>query len=161
MLIQHCDATLWWGHADVVFTHPYGPIPSCLHGKPTILNLCEGSEDRRWIAQEWVNAPLKRIGIWGRGHDNAVYVAHLPKRRVDIFDLIEEEIAPRRGWMPLELPLRLLRAFDDIIKPGMIVWDGFCGRGTIGKACREFGLDYIGLDIDNSRVKMAQDYLGC
>jgi hypothetical protein len=27
-----------------------------------------------------------------------------------------------------DLPVRLLRAYDDIIKPGMTVWDGFCGR---------------------------------
>jgi hypothetical protein len=31
------DASVWQGKADMVFTHPYAPLPKCLHGLPIIL----------------------------------------------------------------------------------------------------------------------------
>jgi hypothetical protein len=31
------DASVRQGKADMVFTHPYAPLPKCLHGLPTFL----------------------------------------------------------------------------------------------------------------------------
>lgn len=153
------DATAWNGpRPDLVFTHPYAPLPEAVRGVPAIVNLYEGRVRRQADAERWVSAPLVRFGSWGRGLHNTVYLAGLPIKDVDIGDLVEEEFAPGRGWMPLDLPLRLLRAYAC---SGITVWDGFCGRGTIGKACKMLNMNYVGIDVDPERIAIARKYLGC
>lgn len=163
--VEQGDASNWQGDADAVFTHPYAPLPASLHGKPSIINLFhpqgQWEKLRKYQAEEWLgDHDIHQIGQWGRGLRNTVYVANLEPRKVKLDDLIEDEFEPNIGWFPLELPFRLLKAYADIIKPGMTVWDGFCGRGSVGKVCQEFGTSYIGLDVDPSRVKLAREYLG-
>jgi hypothetical protein len=154
------NASLWRGEADAVFTHPYAPLPACLHGKPTILNLYEGRDKRQTLAEGWIGAPLQLLGTWGNGLRNSIYVAHLPVRKVDIVNLIEDPFEPGSGWFPLQLPLQILGVYADLIRPGMTVWDGFMGRGTVGRACQELGLSYVGLDIAPARVALAREFLG-
>lgn len=152
------DASRWEGDGvDLVFTHPYGLLPACVLRKPSIINLYG---NKKMSGEIFVAAPLTEIGRWGAGLRNTLYVANMPVPvpPVDISDLMEDEFEPGRGWMPLELPLRILKAIG---QEGMTVWDGFCGRGTIGKACSMLGMNYIGLDIDPARVALAKDYLGC
>lgn len=153
--VQHGDASLWQGKADLIFTHPYAMLPHCLRGVPAIINV---HGDKKAKAEEWVGAQLHWIGNWGRQMQNAVYVAHLPLTMIDLSDLVEEEFAPGRGWFPLDLPLRLLGIYAP---PTITVWDGFCGRGTVGKACQQLGLSYIGIDKNLERVELAREYLGC
>ena len=159
------DASQWRGDAEaigLVFTHPYAPIPKTLQGKPSIINLYHppGNATRQKQAEAWIGAELEPVSYWGRGHRNITYVANLPFRNVQLADLVEEEIQPGMGWFPLDLPMRVLRAYADLIPPGTTVWDGFMGRGTVGKACQLLGYRYIGLDIDASRVALARSYLG-
>lgn len=156
------DASRWDGAGvDLIFTHPYGPLPRQLRGLPAIVNLYHNPKVRRSvlieIASGWLGSAITPLGHWGRGHRNTVYVANLPVVEVGIGDLVEDEFEPGRGWFPLELPLRLLGVYG---RPGMTVWDGFMGRGTVGKACQELGLGYVGLDIRPERVALARDYLG-
>jgi hypothetical protein len=153
------DAATWWGEADAVFTQPYGPIPSCLHKKPMILNVY-GSESRVKETERWIGGQtLKLLGAWGEAHRNRVYVVNLPALAVSIDDLREDGSLRCGGPFPLDLPRRLLRAYREFFTPGMMVWDGFCGRGTVGRVCREFKLNYIGIDIDPETVRMAREYV--
>lgn len=140
--------------ADLVFTHPYGPLPPQLIGKPSIINLFG---NRKSQGEAWIDAKLHDISTWGSGLRNTVYVANLDVAKIDLTDLIEVEETPNHGFMPLELPLRLLSHYA---LPGITVWDGFMGRGTIGKACIELGMNYIGIDNDPKRVATARAYLG-
>ena len=43
--------------------------------------------------------------------------------------------------------------------PGQTVWDGFMGRGTIGKMCIETGRKYVGVEELPQHVGLALDYL--
>lgn len=140
--------------ADLVFTDIYGPLPPQLIGKPTIINLFDS---RRNKGAGWIDATLHEISRWGRGLRNTICVANLDPARIDLTDLIEDEERPNVGFMPLQLPLRLLSHYA---APGITVWDGFMGRGTIGKACRDLGMNYIGIDNDPKRVTAARAYLG-
>lgn len=155
MTVQHGDASLWQGKADLIFTHPYAMLPHCLRGVPAIINVYG---DKKAKAEEWVGAELQWIGNWGRELKNSVFVAHLPLTMIDLSDLVEEEFTPGRGWFPLDLPMRLLGIYAP---PTITVWDGFCGRGTVGKACQQLGLSYIGIDKNLERVELAREYLGC
>jgi hypothetical protein len=155
------DASTWSGNGvDLIFTHPYAPLPRCLRGVPAIINLYHNPKVQRRvlieIASGWVGAPLLPVGDWGKGRRNTVYVAGLPVAPVHIADLVEDEFEPGRGWFPLDLPFLLLGAYAS---PGMTIWDGFMGRGTVGKACQALGLGYVGLDIRPERVAIARDYL--
>lgn len=146
------DASKSDADADLVFCHPYATLPPQLIGKPSIINLCG---KKKQIAQEWVGTDLWEISKWGRV-PNTLYVANLPVEEIDLTDLIEDEIEPGNGFMPLELPLRVLRVYG---RSGLTVWDGFMGRGTIGKACQMLGMNYVGIDIDPKRFEIAREYL--
>ncbi len=147
------------GDADLVFSHLYGPLPKQLIGKPAIVNVYGNKKAK---AEEWCGSELHEMGKWGKGHTNTIYSANLPRLAAPIWDFVEEEFAPNRGWMPLQLPatvletLKLCNAIHDV----RVVFDGFMGRATIGKASRYAGLDFVGIDRDPDRIAIARDYLG-
>lgn len=151
------DSAGFDGAADLVLSHLYGPLPPQLVGRPAVVNVVAGKED---AAARWAGRPLRRIGQWGQRLPNIVLTANLPEVGVDLSDLAEEEFRPGRGWFPLELPLRLLGAIRHLV-PGGIVFDGFMGRGTVGKAALQLGYRFVGVDLDPARVALAREYVGC
>lgn len=63
-------------------------------------------------------------------------------------DLVEE-----KGWYwkkPLSLMERLVRIYTN---PGDTVLDPYMGRGTTLEACKKWGRNYIGIDIDPEKVE--------
>ncbi len=46
------------------------------------------------------------------------------------------------------------------VQPGQTVWDGFMGRGTIAKICRERGIKYVGIEQLPKHIEIAKHYLG-
>lgn len=148
------NATEWVGSADLVLTNPYAPLPPCLRGVPSLIS---NFAERKELCEAYVGAPLVEVSAWSRGLRNRVWAANLPVKPVDLTDLVEDEFEPGRGWFPEELPRRLLSAYR---WAGLVtVWDGFMGRGTVGKACAELGLDFVGIDINPQRVALAREYL--
>src|SRR5204863_9157240 len=103
---------------------------------------------------------LAPIGAWGGAAPNVVYVANLPVRTLRLDDLVEDEFEPGRGWFPLALPERLLDLYADHLPARALVWDGFCGRATVGRAALSRGLRYVGIDRDPARIVLARAYLG-
>lgn len=150
------DASKWHGNADIVFTNPYAPIPNCLHGKPCIINMYEQIKDRRHRAEVWVGCKLEVIGSWGakQAHLNRVYAGNIPARSLDFSDIDDVGI-----WFPEELVRRVIHQYRDFFVPGATVWDGFMGRGTVGKFCRFMGMNFVGMDIDPDRVRFAKKYV--
>ena len=144
------DSTKWNGHADLILTNPYGPLPECLVGVPAIVT---NFTDRKEQVESWVKAPLTSIGTWS-SRDCTVWVANVDPVPVNTTDCIEEEYKKNHGWFPLELPLRLLKQYGR-----GTVWDGFMGRGTVGRACQILELDFIGIDIDPTCVALARKYI--
>jgi hypothetical protein len=164
--LQCCDAREWSGHADAIFTHPYAPLPKQLHGLPTIINLYYRDEvhliKRVAQTQNWIGGcELKEIGRWGLGLHNCVLVANLPARPQSLIDFGESHwpYVEGVGWFPISLPLKMLRVYEDIIHPPMVVADLFCGRGSVARACELLGLDCVSSDIDPQRVALAKSYL--
>lgn len=147
------DAREFVGEADLVLTNPYAPLPQCLLGLPMLIS---NFAERKTLCESYVRADLIELSGWGSGHRNRVWVANTAPVAVDLSDLVEEEETPGRGWFPLELPLRLLRAYA---QPSSIVIDPFMGRGTVGRACKMLGHDFIGIDIQPERVEKAKGYI--
>ena len=153
---------------DLVLTHPYTPLPPHLRDKPIILS---GFADRKGQMERFAGQSLTEIGRWHRAPNlQAVWVANLDPEPLDLSALMADEFAPCQGWWPLDLPLRLLEhcgfdnrlhhEFSERIVPAPVVWDGFMGRGTAGRACQLLGLRFVGIDIDPARVTLARNYLG-
>lgn len=152
------DSVNYTGDADLVFSHLYGPLPKHLIGKPAIINVYG---NKRAKAEEWCGSPLAEVSKWGRGLKNTIFVANTAMRSpIDLTDFIEDEFAPGRGWFPVEMCTRILNYVGEVT-PGGHVFDGFMGRGTVGMACADLGLGFVGIDRDPDRVQLAREYLGC
>lgn len=150
------DSVNYTGDADLVFSHLYGPLPKQLIGKPAIVNLYGNKKSR---AEEWVGCELHEVGKWAKG-TNTIYVANLPPTEVIIEDLVEDEFAPGRGWFPEELVRRLMQ--EGFCRgEHETIFDGFMGRGTVGRWCMTWGKTFVGIDRDPARVQTAREYLGC
>lgn len=60
---------------------------------------------------------------------------------------------------PCQMPLAVMRNVIGIIpdKDKIVVIDPFMGTGTTGVACKEYDVDFIGIDIDEEYVKIRAD----
>lgn len=157
----HCmSATDYRGDADFVFTNPYAPLPRQLLGKPSIINLYEGKGSRKAICEDkWMpGTELIKISTWGAGQHNTIYIANLGMQAIDLTGYEESHWCSEagKGWFPLAMCGELLRLYA---RAGMTVFDGFMGRGTVGKACLSLGMNFVGVDIDPERVALARRYL--
>lgn len=139
-----------------MFSHLYGPLPKQLVGKPAIVNLYGNKKAK---AEEWCGAELFEVSKWAKGLTNTIYVTNLALPPLDLTHLVEDEFAPGRGWFPTELVFRLLSEFGPVSTD--TVFDGFMGRGTVGKVARELGMGFVGVDRDPERIQIAREYLGC
>lgn len=154
------DSSQWVGRADAVLTNAYGPLPECVRGLPSVVTLFEGRENRRELAEKWCGAELTPVGRWQQRGKNTIYVAGLPYRKIPVERLTPTKDEMVSGWFPLDLPRRVLDVYSDLVPPGSTIWDGFCGRGTVGLACRNLGYGYVGVDKDPLRVEIARNFLG-
>lgn len=152
------DSVNYTGDADLVFSHLYGPLPHQLVGKPAIVNVFG---NKREAAERWCGAELHEVSKWGRGLTNTVYAANVALAEpCGLTDLEEDEFAPGRGWFPEALVNRLL-CYVPFPKGEITVFDGFMGRGTVGKVARQRVMSFVGIDRDPARVVIAKEYLGC
>lgn len=151
------DSVDYDGDADLVFSHLYGPLPKQLIGKPAIVNVYG---DRWAQAERWCGADLHEVSKWGHGLMNTIYVANMEAvPSFDLRDCAEDECAPGKGWFPEEMCLVLLTGHRSL-RFGGAVFDGFMGRGTVGRAALKLGNTFVGIDRDPARVALAQQYLG-
>lgn len=151
--IYQGDAEDWPGHEsiDLVLTNPYGPMPRSLIRKPMVIHQwCH----RKHEAELWSRNELRHeIGKWNDDRECFWGNAHVMP-----FILQLGEFRPEPGgWYPEDLVRILLATFT---KPGQTIWDGFMGRGTIAKICREQGLNYVGVEQLPKHITLAREYLG-
>jgi hypothetical protein len=135
------------GDADLILSNIYGPLPSHLRNKPMLI---ANFVKRHALCEEWCGVKLNLVSLWEDGRC-AVWAGNTKVKSVDLTSCRSEDI-----YFPLSLPLALLRKYG---KKGMTVWDGFCGRGTVGKACQELGINFIGGDIDEQQIEISKKYL--
>jgi modification methylase len=63
---------------------------------------------------------------------------------------------PHPAPFPLDLPTRIIYSlFDD--NNDKLVMDPYMGSGTVGVACKLFGCDYLGIDISQKYIDMANE----
>jgi len=137
-----------WSSVDLVLTNSYGGdtlIRNITRNKVrAIIHSHRKKLDGLWLGRVFPNNP--------HFSEQHIYGYNLKKKEVFLSDL---KIVPP-GWWPLEFPLRILKAYA---KPGWTILDPCMGRGTCGKAALQLGMNFIGLDRDPERVRMAQCYI--
>jgi hypothetical protein len=145
--LYHGDSTEYTGDADWVITNPYANLPKQLQSKPMLI--CD-FDNRHKLAEERCGTKLELVSHWYNGI-NSIWVGNHDLIKVDLTDLNPEM---PEGWFPEELVWRLLRDY----KVRGVVWDGFMGRGTVGKASK-YVRRFIGIDKDIKRVEYAKFYI--
>lgn len=160
-IVNRPDLRIYQGNADewdssipvdFIFTNPYGFMPRILSQTPALVHHWA---HRKADAERWSHMQLSYpVGFWNEGRE--VFWANrfvVPQTAVDISMFRPEP----GGWYPEDLVRTLLPHF---VKAGQTVWDGFMGRGTVGKVCLEMGINYIGIEQLEGHLALALDYLG-
>lgn len=137
---------------DLVFTNPYGPLPWSLVTVPVIVHQWRHRFDE---LVAWTRRPdLECFATWNDDRE-AFYASGL---RMPLLDLSTYRPEPG-GWYPLDMAHRILASVP-VSRWPMTVWDGFMGRGTVGKVARALGMRYIGVEELPGHIDLACEYLG-
>jgi site-specific DNA-methyltransferase (adenine-specific) len=75
-----------------------------------------------------------------------------------IWNIMPEKNNPHPAPFPLDIPTRIIYSIFDEEK-NKIVLDPYVGSGTVPIACKLFGCKYVGIDISENYIKMANDRL--
>lgn len=153
MTIYKGNAVDWKGDEaiDLVFTNPYGRLPKNLIDHPMVIHQWA---HRRRQAEEWVGTKFAyTIGEWNRKRETFWGVNMTQRITVNIEEFVPEPM----GWYPEAMVERLMKVFG---RPGYTIWDGFMGRGTVGKIATEMGMKYVAVEQLPSHIKIAREYLG-
>lgn len=77
-------------------------------------------------------------------------------RMSSIWDIMPENNNPHPAPFPLDIPTRIIYSiFDD--EKDKIVIDPYMGSGTVAIAAKLFGCDYLGIDISQNYINMANE----
>lgn len=135
---------------DLVFTNPYGALPESLQMHPMVIHQWI---HRRHQAEKWCGNKLVHcVGAWNKGKE-AFWTANMDQR---VFVPISEFVPEPEGWYPEAMVARLLKTFG---RPGYTIWDGFMGRGTVGKIAIELGMNYVAVEELDAHIAIAREYL--
>jgi len=160
-LILQGDSSAWdyMEPVDFILTTPQAPLPKKLLDVPMIAHLGyhhRPADQRRRMLAEWMHG--RDIGspfaTWNEFREDffGFNLAYRPYFEAN-------DIKPtREGWFPEVLVERIFDAYP--LKPGSVVWDGFMGRGTVGKVARQRGYHYVGIEQSEATVNAALSYLG-
>jgi len=78
-------------------------------------------------------------------------------RMTGIWEIMPENKNSHPAPFPVDLPTRIIYSmFDDDMK-GKVVIDPYMGSGTTAIACKLLGCDYVGIDISDSYIDMANE----
>ena len=55
------------------------------------------------------------------------------------------------------MPLEVMKNIVGILPKDKVIVDPFMGSGTTGKACKELGYDFIGIELNKKYFELAKD----
>jgi site-specific DNA-methyltransferase (adenine-specific) len=109
----------------------------------------------------WDKVHLGMGHYFRRRHEQIVF-ASKGRRKLSRRDLPDVWAVPRihRAAYPTQKPVKLFELMVQAsAEPGFLVCDPFCGSGSAGVAALRGGCDFVGADIDERAVDMAEDRL--
>ena len=146
----------------VITSPPYGmPLDRVLRALRRVLVpegtcwLLLGEGDT--VGEGWTVGAVADVGHHERLH--RLHPTDQPPRYVDApLDLTRDHrvVCDRFAPMPTALVTHCVTTSTCL---GDLVLDPFCGIGTTGRICAEWGRSFIGIDIDPMRVALAEAYI--
>ena len=70
-----------------------------------------------------------------------------------------KNVSKAKTTHPCQMPLEVMKNIVGILPDNVTIIDPFMGSGTTGKACKELNKDFIGIDIDETYCKIAENRL--
>jgi modification methylase len=78
-------------------------------------------------------------------------------RMTGIWEIMPESKNPHPAPFPIDLVSRIIYSILDEDREGKLVIDPYMGSGTTGVSCKLLGCDYVGIDISDSYIEMANE----
>lgn len=78
-------------------------------------------------------------------------------RMTGIWEIMPENNNPHPAPFPIDIPARIIHSIFDDEFAGKVVIDPYMGSGTTAIACKLIGCNYIGIDISENYIQMAND----
>lgn len=150
--IYQGDAQDWPGHEhiDIVITNPYGPLPISLRHHPMVIHQWV---HRKRAAEEWSRNRLTHLVSKWNHKKEAFWSANIDQK---IIMHLDDYVPEQPGWYPEEMALQIVKVFG---RPGQTIWDGFMGRGTVGKVATQLGMKYVAVEQLSKHISIAREYL--
>lgn len=133
---------------DLIFTQVYGEDIILRHlaiGTPMVLMGRPGKQLSHLPG-------VKSIGELAWKQKHVLYASMVPEINIqlDRYECVEP------CFWPLSFCVDVL---EQASSPGELILDPYMGRGTVGRAARQLGRRFIGIDKNPKRVKMAEEYI--
>lgn len=71
-----------------------------------------------------------------------------------------KNVSKEKTKHPCQMPLSVMKNIIGVLPRDVIILDPFMGSGTTGVACVEYGVDFIGIEIDSYYYNIAKERLG-
>ena len=78
-------------------------------------------------------------------------------RMTGIWEIMPENKNPHPAPFPIDLVSRIIYSILDEDREGKLVIDPYMGSGTTAVSCKLLGCDYVGIDISDSYIEMANE----
>lgn len=68
-----------------------------------------------------------------------------------------KNVSKEKTKHPCQMPLEVMKNIIGILPKDIVVCDPFMGSGTTGVACKELGVDFIGIELDEEYFEIAKE----
>ena len=68
-----------------------------------------------------------------------------------------KNVSKEKTEHPCQMPLEVMKNIIGILPEDKVIIDPFMGSGTTGKACKDLGRDFIGIELDEKYYKIAEE----
>jgi modification methylase len=143
----------------------------CRWEEGTMIHPIEWLVDSKWTVKQeiiWNRSITGNLRGWRFWQiDERIYWLYKPNnskigkelkskhaRMSSIWNIMPENKNPHPAPFPLELPARIIYSLFDDEKDKLVI-DPYMGSGTVGVASKLFGCDYLGIDISQTYIDMA------
>ena len=105
--------------------------------------------DFKRVRQPYRNMNDKRVkALYERTGGAALY---------DWFEVNQvKNVSKEKTEHPCQMPVKAMDNIVGVLPDGVQVIDPFCGSGTTGVTCAQRGIEFVGIDIDDSYVDIAR-----
>lgn len=106
--------------------------------------------------------PSQQWFVWNKGQRNfsladAELAWSSQNKAIRIFDFHRSKMRSQNGYHPTQKPIELMEWCITKFKDVKTVLDPFMGAGSTGIACKNLGIDFVGMEINKNYFDIANE----